>query len=211
MIIPIEKFGKDHWSLLMYIETRIVDQSGLLKASDPHMNTYRYGPSVTNYPSRLTNNEIAPEGHDDWSCLEDLQAAHMVTYDEETEKVGLTDLGWANAAGLRRWKAEGKGIANFKAVKSDVHKFEVSPLPKFVVGQRVFVDRSKAVKAGYEFHTNYYGTITKIYGRTGIFDSGEGLHVLPVHFYEYTVQEYSGAEHREIPQRELSLVEDDGA
>lgn len=96
-------FGKDHWSTLAYIETRIVDYRGIL--SPDHMRTdadrhpfmqaaktRQFGfPSgnTDKYPTKIkASYEAGSDGkfgtleianHDDWDCIEDLIAAGLVT------------------------------------------------------------------------------------------------------------------------------------
>lgn len=111
-MVPMELFGKDHWSTLLFIEHVIVDESGKLKDSDRRMRVWKYGEDK-NYPTRL-NDGTEVEKHDDWDCLYDLIEAGIVEHHDDG-KLNLTDRGWKIAGKLRRWKSEGKGIANFKS------------------------------------------------------------------------------------------------
>jgi len=107
-IIDISRWGKDHWSTLLYVESRVVDQGGSIK--DDHLRK-----DGNEYPTRLAGG-AALVGHNDYDCLEDLEAARVI---EHTGGTGLhpiyslTDEGWRVAGLVRRWKAEGKGIAKF--------------------------------------------------------------------------------------------------
>lgn len=99
--IPAELWGRDHFSTLLYIETRLVDSSGhtFQIALDPHMRTNRrnfrvfsgYGTGAIHlgnqqtrenkasmarvmddkYGSRLSDGTYVP-GHDDWACIADM-------------------------------------------------------------------------------------------------------------------------------------------
>lgn len=98
--IPIERFGRDHWSTFIYVEIRVVDYKGML---DP--DQVRCSPSLhpmlvrvgrrkqfamheaQEHPTRLKTparrddgkwgtEEIAP--HDDYCCLDDLVAAGLL-------------------------------------------------------------------------------------------------------------------------------------
>ncbi len=119
--IPMNLWGKDHWSTLAYLETRIVDHRGELNLnhmrSNPnkhpgHANILPTGTVVDGspYPTRLNNNTEV-HFHDDWSCLDDAEELGLV------ENIGtglnrvykLTDLGWNIAGQLRRFMAEGTG------------------------------------------------------------------------------------------------------
>lgn len=122
MIIPIEKFGKDHWSTLLYVESCAVDRGGRL--DDRKMRTYQYG-AKKHYHTYLANGEICEdEKHDDWSCLQDMCYAGLL-YEPEwgefelkhtsTIDVKLTDYGWYIAGRLRRHRAEGVPDREFVA------------------------------------------------------------------------------------------------
>jgi hypothetical protein len=110
--IPVESWGRDHNSTLLYAETRAVDHGGWLSATDPHMRTDR------RYPTRL-NNGVQVHGHTDYDCLKDAEKAGLLIYDEtETpadrvrrRKIGqgrirFTGAGWSYVHGLRRGRAE---------------------------------------------------------------------------------------------------------
>lgn len=118
MPVPIEKFGKDHWSTFAYIETRIVDYKGL--PDRRHMRTHaKLHPMLGHldgsaYPTRLKNGETLVE-HDDWSCLDDCEEHGLL------ENIGtgvnrcykLTESGKKVAAALRDHKAAQKNFADF--------------------------------------------------------------------------------------------------
>jgi hypothetical protein len=95
--IPIESWGRDHHSALLYAETRAVDHGGRL--DQRHMRTAR------DYPTRL-NNGVLVIGHTDYDCLADAQHAGLLTWDENEEVVRFTEAGWAYVGKLRRERAE---------------------------------------------------------------------------------------------------------
>ncbi len=103
--VPPELWGKDHFSTLVYLETRIVDGDGRLKSA--HMRTKSDG---TKYPTRLDDGtELV--GHDDWDCVRDLEHAGYVTTRTGRFKVrpgpyALTDAGWNLAGRCRRHLGE---------------------------------------------------------------------------------------------------------
>jgi hypothetical protein len=97
--IPVEAWGKDHNSMILYAETRAVDHRGKLSATDPHMRVDR------RYPTRL-HNGVEVHGHTDFDCLADAQAAGFLTWDEGEQIVRFTDDGWTYVHGLRRKIAE---------------------------------------------------------------------------------------------------------
>ena len=92
--IPIERWGKDHFGTLLYIESRVVDFRG--KIAPAHMRT------GARYPTYLRDGQL--ENHDDWDCLTDIEAAGLARY--ENDCVSLTDEGWRVAGLLRRHRAE---------------------------------------------------------------------------------------------------------
>jgi hypothetical protein len=134
-IVPIVKWGKDHWSAFAYIEVLQVENGGLTKGiaipdrrrmrCNPHTHpgVVNISPAGTlmdgsKYPTRLFEGEIA--GHDDWDCLSDAVAAGLL------EDVGtgvnpayrLTKLGRDAANKLREHKAAGGRFATFKFTES---------------------------------------------------------------------------------------------
>lgn len=90
--IPMDKWGKDHWSTLAYVETRIVDHHGKLK--EPNMRG-----RDPKYPTRL-NDGTEVHMHSDYDCVEDMIFAGVITVDDYT--YSLTDYGWTVAGALRK-------------------------------------------------------------------------------------------------------------
>jgi len=134
--VPINKFGKDHWSLLAFIETLCVDFKGTV--SDKHRQNFRinirrhpgygYFPFGTDghqwkpsYGTRLKgffdekDPKLQLKVHDDWDCVEDFENAGLL----ENKGSGLnpvfklTPLGQTIAAELRRHKQDGGNFADF--------------------------------------------------------------------------------------------------
>lgn len=134
MSVPIEDFGKDHWSLLAYIKTRCVDYKGVLDIK--HMRTKNpalastasiFGPQQwkPEYGTRLSgyfnkdgskNPDRQILDHDDHDCQEDLEEAGLI------ENIGtglhpavkMTKLGLKIAAEIDAHKASGGVFAYFK-------------------------------------------------------------------------------------------------
>jgi hypothetical protein len=87
MPVPIEKFGKDHWSTLLYVKARAVDFKGLLEMDRMRTDLSRHPQYATplkiqaggtkKYPTRLSSGEKLLD-HDDWECLDDLVAAGLL-------------------------------------------------------------------------------------------------------------------------------------
>lgn len=129
--VPMERFGKDHWSLLAYVETLVVDQQPidrrrmrcnetthpLLKgAHTPSGWKPDYGTRLKGYfnaaPEQKASLQL-PE-HDDWDCLEDLEAAGLLEVATLTSGVvRLTPEGRRLANLLREHKEQGGVFATF--------------------------------------------------------------------------------------------------
>ena len=132
--IPITRWGQDHWSTLAYLETRVVNGKGYI--DNPRMRCnprlHRHFAAVdpftsvpydgSKYPTRLKDGEI--ERHDDWSCLEDMVAAGLLTaqwrvcyrgamFGNSEARVTFTATGQALAAQLRAHKAGGGKWSDF--------------------------------------------------------------------------------------------------
>lgn len=127
-VIPMFEWGRDHWSMLAYVETRCVDGRGEIERERVRCNPTTHpglvGGRVTpaaclvdgryRYPTRLADGNVESE-HDDHDCLRDLEAAGLL------KEVGtgiatvarLTTSGKALAAKLRQHKADGKSFAEF--------------------------------------------------------------------------------------------------
>jgi hypothetical protein len=119
--VPMELWGKDHLSTLLYIESRCVDGGGR-----PMLARMRHWPGrplrgwdgsgpegggmpcmPTACPTRLKDGSDL-SNHDDWDCVDDMEAEGLL----ETLGTGLqpiiklTDYGWLVASALRRHRAE---------------------------------------------------------------------------------------------------------
>lgn len=130
-IVSIEDFGKDHWSLLAYIQTRCVDYGGRLDLK--HMRTKNKALAGTMFPmdwkpeygTRLSgfflkgdkvNKKRRLDDHDDHDCQEDFEEAGLI------ENLGtglhpavkLTKFGFEIAAQIVEHKANGGQFASFK-------------------------------------------------------------------------------------------------
>lgn len=139
--VPALKFGKDHWSLLAYIETLCVDGKNGVGAIDhrrvrcnevshsPLKGVYdgrawkpSYGTRLSgffDYPERADSAKAAQAGyqlltHDDWDCLDDLESAGYVEILSMVNGfVRLKPDGIRVSALLRKHKVEGGMYANF--------------------------------------------------------------------------------------------------
>ena len=83
MAIPIEDFGRDHWSTFAYIETCVVDCGGRVAKERMRCIHKRHpffahrGGDASAYPTRLRGGRKRNE-HDDWDCLDDIEVAGLI-------------------------------------------------------------------------------------------------------------------------------------
>jgi len=135
--VPVEKFGKDHWSLLAYVECRCVDHRNTLEhdhlRTNPDRNPdlgYRrnafggkhwkdeYSTRLKTFPWKSEDEKEQAKhrvsGHDDWDCLDDLERAGFVqVLSYVNGSVEITEAGLAMAAHIRAHKAKGGWFSNF--------------------------------------------------------------------------------------------------
>lgn len=114
LVVPMNRFGKDHWSIFAYAETCTVDDDGYLDAR-------RLRKDGSKYPSFIKEGQ-QPD-HSDIDCLNDLEAAGFLVFARAstirrglidlTYHVTLTPLGQAVAAQLRQHKANGGQFSAF--------------------------------------------------------------------------------------------------
>lgn len=132
--VGIEKFGRDHWSLLAFVEDCCVNTQGEFGKLRPrHMNCnperHPIHPSNgwrDNYSTRLRG--LSPDdtleqsfekgtrikGHCDWDCLEDLENAGLIEIISlTTHAVKMTEKGGQIAGQLRHHKSNGGQFAQF--------------------------------------------------------------------------------------------------
>ena len=133
--VPMADFGKDHWSLLGYVQTRCADSfhpQGVGELDKKHLrcNAARHPIHATfimshrerawkpEYGTRLhgdgrDGSRQLPD-HDDWDCLDDLEAAGLLEVISTANGfVKLTDAGLDMAAALVKHKASGGWFSNF--------------------------------------------------------------------------------------------------
>ena len=111
--VPVERFGRDHKSTLLYIETRCVDHGGKVidenlrcdpKRHPGHGHLGRWDPK---YGTRLVDDTVL-SAHDDWDCIDDLVAAGLIERHGSTINpvFRVTEAGFAMVSALRRERAE---------------------------------------------------------------------------------------------------------
>jgi hypothetical protein len=110
MKVPIEHFGRDHDSTLLYIEARNVDNCCTIKIENMrcgrklHPQFAHMGSKLGNLsPTRLADGSEL-ENHDDWSCVDDMESAGLLEWRGTgiNPLLVLTDAGWERAHRLRR-------------------------------------------------------------------------------------------------------------
>ncbi|MFA5211684.1 MAG: hypothetical protein WC414_04305 [Patescibacteria group bacterium] len=130
--IQPKDFGKDHWSLLAYVETRCVDYEGFLDKKHLRIKNQAVGNGnifgivewEPKWGTRLSGffrdgkdndmNRQLPD-HDDLDCLEDLEHAGYIKNIGTgfTPIYEMTKTGNAIASLLRQHKQDGKHYATF--------------------------------------------------------------------------------------------------
>lgn len=125
--IPVEKFGRDHWSTMLYVETRVVDHGGQpdfrhMRCDPRRHPQFAHIPWQKDIPTRLAGNKHRPK-HDDWDCVEDLIAAGLLEWNGTGMHpvFALTDEGWRVVSLLRRARAEGGSASTFKYTAVGAH------------------------------------------------------------------------------------------
>lgn len=138
MNIQPQNFGKDHWSLLSYVEDLCVNGKGGAGAiSRSHMRcnpekhpilscgnqwSPRYSTRLKNFFQFEERDDYAKacdagvqiNGHDDWDCLDDLEeAGYIEIISLVNGAVLMTDRGRAISAELRNHKSKGGQFATF--------------------------------------------------------------------------------------------------
>lgn len=106
MRVRIEDWGEDHYSTLVYIESRVVDDGGKLN----HQHMRKDGKK---YPTRLKDGTTLT-GHSDWDCLEDIVDSGLAV---DEGRWYLTDEGWFLAGLLRRYLAEQGNYKGFDTLR----------------------------------------------------------------------------------------------
>lgn len=134
-LVPMDQWGKDHWSTLGYVEAVSVENAGFQVGSDPRMKTNRRHTRVLaacprpkrtagftlgvvmepEHATRLKDGTQIPN-HDDWACLQDFVGAGLFQHGAEVEPkkvLKLSERGLALTAALRAHKADGGSFATF--------------------------------------------------------------------------------------------------
>lgn len=121
--VPVETWGRDHWSTFAYLECRVVDNGGIPEKAHMRCDLERHPahghilmPSDgEKYPTRLAEGVGLPD-HDDWDCVDDMEASGLIKINGTGlfPAWELTDKGKAVAGRLRAHKADGGSFASFR-------------------------------------------------------------------------------------------------
>lgn len=140
--VPVVDFGKDHWTTLAFVETLCVDSAkkgvGEIDKRRMRTNEKRHPGHAVNRPhtgawvsgcgTRLSGYwdakgepvlERLIKSHDDWDCLNDLEAAGFIEMISEANGfVRMTEKGFGVASELRKYKAHGGMYSGFRWAQS---------------------------------------------------------------------------------------------
>jgi hypothetical protein len=138
--VTIEEFGKDHWSLLAYVETCVVDKKGghsvpMVGEIDRDKircngdrRSHLFGPRVAmaackwkgEWGSRLkgyfekNEDRLRLPTHDDWDCMEDMEREGLLEIMSVVNGfIIITSKGLEICKHLREHKARGGNFAGF--------------------------------------------------------------------------------------------------
>lgn len=127
--VPVEKWGRDHWSMLAYFRSIEVDRGQFLVVADPRMRLGRrhyrvLGAAEPCLPmdpkcgSRLNDDTYIPR-HDDVHCLGDFANAGLLASSgnlevEPGDALHLSEKGIQLVEALQQHKASGRSFSNFK-------------------------------------------------------------------------------------------------
>lgn len=131
--VPMGKWGKDHWSLLAYIEAVCVDSiKGIGKPNAHRVQTnHNRHPLMGNpfdgaeFGIRLKGGEELPgPDYDEWDCFDDLETVGLI----QNLGSGLhraykfTNFGNIIVGQLRKHKTEGGNFAEFEPDLTVIHE-----------------------------------------------------------------------------------------
>ena len=133
-IVAIADFGKDHWGLLAYLETVVVDKKGQVDyvclRCNPVRHPHQFGRRPKSYhwsvahgtrlkgffrPGAQPDLDRQLAQHDDFDCMIDLEENGLIIATGLFDSVVLTPLGREVANKLREHKAAGSEFATFEA------------------------------------------------------------------------------------------------
>jgi len=117
--VPPEFWGRNHWNLLAYVETRCVDYKGIVTCLHMRVHIDRHKDLIKNeapifteraekrLPTMLKDG-VELSNHDDYDCIDDLIAAGLIKplgRDVQFTVFSMTEQGWKAAHLLRQHRA----------------------------------------------------------------------------------------------------------
>ena len=119
--VPMRDWGKDHWSLLGYLEYRCVNHKGFVQFNQMQCNKNRHPQYLgisphgseldgSKYGIRLAGKRQLPgPDYDEWDCIEDLMAEGLIRDIgfTMTPQFQITDKGWEIVKQVMKFKGEG--------------------------------------------------------------------------------------------------------
>jgi hypothetical protein len=106
-------FGKDHWSLLAYLNTIDFNDIGVSEIDFKRLRVKQRDGWKPHYGTILKGGEIALD-HDDIDCLDDLEkAGYIVIFSLTNGYFTLTHRGFEVATSLKEYKSKGGRFADF--------------------------------------------------------------------------------------------------
>lgn len=120
--ISVDNWGKDHWSLLIFFETQVVDNKKQIDVQRIRINEKKRGFTNGNissswkdsYGTIQKDGSIAAE-HDDIDVMNELEAEGLCVnnFTEMNPIIELTEKGFAVVADIRKHKARGGNVKTF--------------------------------------------------------------------------------------------------
>jgi hypothetical protein len=119
--IAIDNWGKDHWSLLAFFETQVVEKKNAIDVRKIRINDSKRGFGNGNghgwkdsWGTRLKNGSILGD-HDDIDVMNELEAEGFCInmFTDLNPIIDLTEKGLAVVADIRKHKSRGGNFSNF--------------------------------------------------------------------------------------------------
>lgn len=112
--LKVSQFGKDHWTLFAYVETRCVDYDGKLDEKHLRRDGRSYPTRLKGYFKNKNNPKFSIENHSDFDCLEDLEKVGFIRIIKNlSNAIELTEEGYKVVSMLRKFKCDGGQYADF--------------------------------------------------------------------------------------------------
>lgn len=119
-------WGRDHATLLLYVETRGLDHEGQLLPENMRTNLDRHVHEAharrdsdtlewkPEYGTRIVGDERPCEAHDDWDCLDDMEEVELLCHTGPPNFLAaLSPLGIEVAGELRKYKGRKQPLGEF--------------------------------------------------------------------------------------------------